>query len=175
MARQVLPRGTPRPPPQSVPTGMQNWSLAEHPPSGTQVSPRPQSAFVWQTVTFAPAAQVLRMLQGPWVPQSASTAHSGGTPAVVSGKYCSPTPSPAEFGSRTNWVNAIRMASHFDWPDIVNSVIDDELSSMTYMSRGSFSAFCVCAAQAASPSGALPTTRPGAASVGATSVAGGPS
>jgi hypothetical protein len=56
----------------------------------------------------------------------------------------------------------MRIASHFDAPVDVSSVIEPELSSMTYMSSGSFSAVWVCAAHAASPSGAPPTTRGGA-------------
>jgi hypothetical protein len=51
--------------------------------------------------------------------------------------------------------------------------IDPELSRMTYMSSGACSAFWLCAAHAASPSGAPPTSR-GGASI-ATSLTGGTS
>ena len=58
-------------------------------------------------------------------------------------------------------MSAERIASHFVGPAAVCVSIDAELSSMTYMSSGSRSAFCDCAAHAASPSGALPTARGG--------------
>jgi hypothetical protein len=90
--------------------------------------------------------------------------HELGAFGLVSGKYCSPTPRPAEALSLRNEVSAVFTASHLVVVALVGSSIELELSSMMYMSSGMGCAVETCAAHASSglppPLAPLPLAAP---------------
>src|SRR4051812_48888830 len=104
--------------------------------------------------------------QGPKLPQSVSAWHSAGTPGCGIGKYCSPTLSPVDAGSVRNEVIAALMESHLVVlaSDSV-PLIEEELSSRTYIERGIRCPSSVSVAQAASAVSGSPSFPPNPPSV----------
>ncbi len=93
--------------------------------------------------------------QGPAEPHCALDEHVAGTPDADSGKYCSPTPRPAEAGSFTKADIAVTTALHLDCPAATRSSIDPDASIMKKRSRGASVALRVVAAQPANVPGLL--------------------
>src|SRR5450432_3380724 len=116
-----------------------------------------QSVSVSHGTIVVGSSQAFRK-QGELSPQSALLVHEVGAFGLVSGKYCRPTPSPADALSFRNDVSAVFTASHLVTVAVVGSSIELELSSMMYMSSGMGCAVETCAAHASS--GAPPPFAP---------------
>ena len=88
----------------------------------------------------SPLLTQMLFVQGPPGPHSSLFAQAGGTPSLLSGKYCRPMPMFASLDAWTNDSSDWRTASHFVIGALSfalggrSSSIDPEMSSITYMS-----------------------------------------
>ena len=68
--------------------------------------------------------------QGPPSPHAASAVQTSGTPARRIGKYCKPTPIPADSGARKKVTSASPTSVHLSESNVVSLSIEPELSSI---------------------------------------------